>query len=759
MKIGVKLTITFFCIAFMAMLVAGVISYVDAKEALKKESFNKLTAVREMKAVQITSYFKQIKDQLISFSEDPSIIEATKQFKAGFKQITTELNFNETNFTSRRNKMDSYIDSVFIPELNKNSIGVVNKKNLEPKNPNALLLQQLFIANNPNKLGSKHLLDSIPQNCSYNKTHKKFHPVIRSFLQRFGFYDVFLIDNETGDVVYTVFKEIDFASSLQNGAYRNTNLATSFNKALKINNSEDVALVDYAEYLPSYNSPASFMACPIYDKGKLIGVLAFQMPIDNINNIMTNNKDWEGVGLGKTGESYIVGEDFTLRNQSRFLIEDSANYFKMLSEIGVGKLTITKIKNYKTSVGLQEVKTHGTKEALLGKSDALIFNDYRGVPVLSAFKPINVLGLKWVLLSEIDEEEAFSPTLDLRNSILKGSVFVLLFILIISFYISKKATKPIKELEFDALELSKGNLDVVITNDRKDEIGSLAQSFQKMQASINDLIHGLEDKVTERTQEVVKQKDIISHKQKEIIDSLNYAKRIQQTLLANDTFLNKYLPNHFLIFKPKDIVSGDFYWATKNETHFYLAICDSTGHGVPGAFMSLLNMAFLNEAINQNKITEPNEILNHVRQRLIKNLSKDGGQDGMDGILMKIDLKTKRLTYAAANNAPIIIRNGEVIELDADKMPIGIGMRTEPFKLFEANLQPNDTFIAYTDGFADQFGGPKGKKLMYKPLKEQLKAYNNLPLEEQKQKLASYFENWKGEMEQVDDVCLFGIKF
>jgi len=759
MKIGLKLTITFFGIAFVAMLVAGLISYTDAKRTLKKESFNKLTAVREMKAVQITSYFKQIKDQLISFSENPSIIEATKQFKIGFKQVITELNFNEKNFSQRHNKMDEYIDSIFIPELNKNSIGVVNKKNLEPKNPNALLLQQLFIADNPNKLGSKHLLDSIPENCSYNKTHTKFHPVIRSFLERFGYYDIFLIDNETGDVLYTVFKEIDFASSLQNGAYRNTNLAESFNKALKINNNEDVALVDFAEYLPSYNSPASFMACPIYDKGKLIGVLAFQMPIDNINTIMTNDKDWESVGLGKTGESYIVGEDFTLRNQSRFLIEDSANYFKLLSEIGVGKLTITKIKNYKTSVGLQVVKTYGTKQAMLGKTEALIFDDYRGVPVLSAFKPINILGLKWVLLSEIDEEEAFSPTLDLRNKILKASVFVLFFILIISFFISKQITKPIKELEFDALELSKGNLDVVIINNRNDEIGSLAKSFQTMQHSINDLIHGLEDKVAARTQEVVKQKDIIQHKQKEIIDSLNYAKRIQQTLLANETFLNKYLPNNFILFKPKDIVSGDFYWATKNETHFFLAICDSTGHGVPGAFMSLLNMAFLNEAINQKKITEPNEILNHVRERLIKNLSKDGGKDGMDGILLRIDLSTKKMCYAAANNAPIIIRNGEVIELEADKMPIGIGIRQESFKLFDMDIQPHDTLIAYTDGFADQFGGPKGKKLMYKPLKEQLKAYTKLPLEEQKQKLSDYFENWKGEQEQVDDVCLVGIKF
>lgn len=759
MKIGLRLTLTFFIIAFIAMAVAGLIAYTNARKTLQEESFKKLTAVREMKAGQISDYFLQIKNQLLAFSQNPATIEATKAFKEDFKTVTAELHYNTTNFYQRHNKMDDYIDTVFIKELRKNSVSVVNKKNLEPKNANALLLQELYIAGNPKTLGQKHLLDTIEQTCHYNITHKKYHPVIRNFLQRFGFYDVFLIDNETGDIVYTVYKEIDFASSLQNGAYRNTNLAKAFNQALTITNKDDVALVDYNEYLPSYNAPASFIACPIFDGEKVIGVLAFQMPIDNINEIMTNHKQWENVGLGKTGESYIVGEDFTLRNQSRFLIEDSLNYFKLLKEIGVGNITINKIRNYKTSVGLQTVKTLGTKEALAGKNGNLIFDDYRGVSVLSAFKPLQILGMKWVIMSEIDEEEAFSPTQKLKYSIFTASLIILLFILVLSYFVSREVTKPLKELEYDALELAKGNLDVEITNERTDEIGSLANSFKKMQSSINELIHGLEDKVAERTQEVVKQKDIIEHKQTEIIDSLKYAKRIQNTLLAQDKFLNKYLPNHFLVFKPKDIVSGDFYWATKNKTHFYIAICDSTGHGVPGAFMSLLNMAFLNEAINQQQIVEPHAVLNHVRERLIKNLSKDGGQDGMDGILLCYNLETNEVTYAASNNAPVIVRDGELIELDADKMPIGIGMKTEPFRLFKPEIKPNDTFIAYTDGYADQFGGPKGKKLMYKPLKEQLKSINKLPMHEQKEKLIEYFNGWKGEMEQVDDVCVLGIKF
>ena len=167
---------------------------------------------------------------------------------------------------------------------------------------------------------------------------------------------------------------------------------------------------------------------------------------------------------------------------------------------------------------------------------------------------------------------------------------------------------------------------------------------------------------------------------------------------------------------------------------------------------------FLSEAINQKKIEEPNKVLDYVRQRLIKNISRDGGQDGMDATLLCFDIETKEITYASANNAPIIIRDGNVIECDADKMPVGIGLRDEPFTLFKMDTLKDDIILLYTDGFADQFGGPKGKKFKYKQLKEILIENNHLPLHEQKEKLMTVFEIWKGDLEQVDDVCVIGIK-
>lgn len=273
------------------------------------------------------------------------------------------------------------------------------------------------------------------------------------------------------------------------------------------------------------------------------------------------------------------------------------------------------------------------------------------------------------------------------------------------------------------------------------------------------------DIIIKQSQYTEKQKHIIEEKQKEILDSINYAKRIQYTLLAHEDFLKENLPAHFTYFNPKDIVSGDFYWAAKHNGKFYLAVCDSTGHGVPGAFMSLLNIGFLSEAINEKGIEKPNEIFDYVRLKLTNTISKEGQKDGFDGILICVDAVSKQITYAAANNAPILIAGAstgsataQFIELEADRMPVGVGERKENFKLYTIDANHGDMLYLYTDGYADQFGGPKGKKFKYKQLNELLLANYTKPLNEQHTVLKSTFENWQGDLEQVDDVCVIGIR-
>ncbi len=274
------------------------------------------------------------------------------------------------------------------------------------------------------------------------------------------------------------------------------------------------------------------------------------------------------------------------------------------------------------------------------------------------------------------------------------------------------------------------------------------------------------------------QNALLAIKQKEILDSITYAENIQRTLIANHDFVNQTLPDSFIFYQPKAIVSGDFYWATsassdetfevfgsdikpgktKERELFYLAVCDSTGHGVPGAFMSLLNISFLNEAIKEKQIRDPSRVFEHVRERLIESISKDGRKDGMDGILLCFDITNKVLYYVASNNAPVVISDGQLKHLPMDKMPVGSGEIAEPFKLFNVSFKKGDMLYLYTDGYADQFGGPQGKKFKYKQLGNLLLDISSLPLDQQKAKLEQQFFSWKGDLEQVDDVCILGVR-
>jgi serine phosphatase RsbU (regulator of sigma subunit) len=268
--------------------------------------------------------------------------------------------------------------------------------------------------------------------------------------------------------------------------------------------------------------------------------------------------------------------------------------------------------------------------------------------------------------------------------------------------------------------------------------------------------------ITKQKLEVESQKHMIEEKHKEITDSINYAERIQRSFIATKEILDEYLKEYFVLFKPKDIVSGDFYWAEKlNNANFALVTADSTGHGVPGAIMSLLNITSLEKAIEST--SEPSEILNSTRKTIIKRLKKDGstegGKDGMDCSLLSFDFKNKKLIVAAANNPVWIVRGTETIDVKPDKMPVGKHDRDAvSFTQQEIDLQKGDVIYTLTDGFPDQFGGEKGKKFMSKNLRELLASNVHLPMLEQKLLLERTFKDWVDDLEQVDDVTVIGIR-
>ncbi|MGZ3931617.1 MAG: two-component regulator propeller domain-containing protein [Bacteroidia bacterium] len=273
----------------------------------------------------------------------------------------------------------------------------------------------------------------------------------------------------------------------------------------------------------------------------------------------------------------------------------------------------------------------------------------------------------------------------------------------------------------------------------------------------------LEKKVEERTEELHHEKKKVEEAHQDIKDSILYAKKIQSAIIPTDEDFKKLLPDSFVLFKPKDIVSGDFYWLTEKTGFVFYAVADCTGHGVPGGFMTMLGNGLLNEIVNEHNVTEPAEILNKLREKIITSLKQTGrsgeSKDGMDIVLFRLDASKRELCYAAANNAFILVRKDAHAEHAGDKQPVGIyGDSLKPFRQFTVALEKGDTIYSFTDGYPDQFGGPKGKKFKYKQLNDILISNSSKPLKDQKSILSWHFENWKGELEQVDDVCIIGVR-
>jgi serine phosphatase RsbU (regulator of sigma subunit) len=280
----------------------------------------------------------------------------------------------------------------------------------------------------------------------------------------------------------------------------------------------------------------------------------------------------------------------------------------------------------------------------------------------------------------------------------------------------------------------------------------------------------LEQKVKERTQEIVRQKEIVEQKNKDITDSINYAKNIQEAILPDIKEFQKIFNESFILYKPRDIVSGDFFWLNIKRNKIFVTAADCTGHGVPGAFMSILGISFLNEIVNNADVDgeidklSAAEVLNRLRAAIIDALHQKGiegeQKDGMDMSLCLLEIKDNKmyLQFAGANNPLYIVRNGELLEYKPDKMPIGYYFKKQDFTNNEIEIKEDDFLYMFSDGYADQFGGPKGKKFKYRKLKDLFTEIYNKPATEQQAILELTINKWMGNHEQIDDILIIGIK-
>jgi len=472
------------------MFAIAYLCYHSGETNLTNRIFSQLTSVRASKAYQIQAYFENIRDQTQALSEDLMVVNAMKEFEAAYHELATQ-----SIPTEWEQALDSYYQAEYLPKLAKLHEGTPIAELYQPATPAAQYLQYHYIAANPNPVGKKHLLNEAGDGSRYSQVHAQYHPVLEKFHDRFGYYDLFLIDPDTGAIVYSIFKEVDYGTSLFTGPYSNSNLAKAVAAAIEAKGTGYTKIVDFDQYKPSYGAPAAFIAAPIFDQSTFVGVLALQFPVDEINRVMTGNKNWQNDGLGYSGETYLVGQDHTMRSVSRFLIEEPDRYLELLQNNHVSDDTIEAMQRFGTSILLQDVNTEAVQEALAQREGTRVIDDYRGISVLSAYAPLDIPGLNWAILSEMDLAEAYAPVYAFQRVILIWATLIILLITIASMLLSYIFIKPINTLITSAKKIGEGHMDALVTLNSQDEFGELARAF-------NDMVHSLQAKT-----EMIEQKN------------------------------------------------------------------------------------------------------------------------------------------------------------------------------------------------------------------------------------------------------------
>ena len=473
-----------------------------SRSALEEKANNNLIAVRDLTKGRIEDYFGTIQKQVRTFSNSRTAINAMRDFSAAFKRYTYEL--GDVDIATQRQELKQYYSNDFANEYRRRNPGQqsAGQSWVDQLDEDSVALQYKMIVANSNPLGEKHKLVDMDNKSRYAKLHKRYHPIFTDFLTEFGYYDIFLADPESGDIIYSVFKELDYTTSLKDGAFAKTGIGEAFAQANAATEPGYTHLTDFSAYPPSYQDPAAFIASPIFEEGKKIGVLIFQMPIDYINNIMTHGGEWQAAGLGESGETYIIGSNGTMRSMSRFLIEDKAAYLKAIADSGASANTVSLIDAKNTNIGLQTIQSTTAKSAINGETGVDLVKDYRNVSVLSAYAPLNIKGQKWSILSEIDEEEAFRAATELSSKVnyMSGGIALVLttIAVAIGLFFALAWTRPILKLSNIIKDIEEqSDLTRTIDIDSNDEVGITAKSLNAMLEKFRNSLHQVNSATTE----------------------------------------------------------------------------------------------------------------------------------------------------------------------------------------------------------------------------------------------------------------------
>ncbi|MEM9093072.1 MAG: adenylate/guanylate cyclase domain-containing protein [Cyanobacteria bacterium P01_F01_bin.53] len=455
-----------------SLLVGGTLSWLRFRREFEHQVFEHLTSVRASKGTQVEAYIKGIRDQLEIMGEDRTLVSAMVEFNAAYRGLQNEVISNEWI-----EAIETYYARDFLPALAENVDGSQIIANYRPLTQAAQYLQYNYVigggSDEANAAG-------VEDDSAYAKQHDVYHPFFQDLIDKYGYEDLYLINFDSGEIVYSVGKQPDYATSLDRGPYRRSGLAKVVEAVRNNPGRGFVQVVDFEPYVPKKAAPVAFFATPIFNGPHIVGIVALQLPPARLNDILVGTQAWEDEGLGETGQVYVVGEDTLMRSISRELLDDADAYRETLRRVGLSSETVDLVYELNTSVLLQPVDTVATEKAMLGESGTEIIQDYQGKQVLSAYAPLKLEDLRWAILAEMDKSEALGPVTMMQIYMSTAGVIIVLAIALLSGFIAQSFAGPVSRLIEASKKLRSGEPVSDIPLKGNDEFSQLGTSFKEL---------------------------------------------------------------------------------------------------------------------------------------------------------------------------------------------------------------------------------------------------------------------------------------
>jgi class 3 adenylate cyclase len=489
-SIRYKLMASLLLLSITTLAVTGSMAYIKNLNAVKTDVTNQLTGVTRSKRAQIEAYYRTIHSHVETLSDDQMFVDAMREFREAYRK----LNKRPVKPAMLNAVREDYQEN-FYPDMQRLNIARHSFQAYLPVIPAAIHLQYLYIVKNPLPKDHRDELINPGDGSEYSRVHQKYHVAFRDIVRKFGYYDLYLIDSETGSQVYDVAKDRDFATSLTVGPYASSNLAKVVKQCIASKNPNAVFFSDFEPYEASRGEPTQYVASTIWDGKERLGVLAFQLSTDAINKVMTGDRGWENDGLGKTGEALLIGPAHLPRSDLRAYLEDPEGYLARLKAAGVSEELLNRIRTFKTTILQTPITGSPVDLALEGKEGTHVELSKEGIaPALVSYTPVRIEGLHWALIARKDANEAYQPLKQMRWVFSGWGLCMLLLTVLAAWFMTNQILRPVNALVDAAERVSAGDLSAHVDWKNRDELGLLSHTFNSMTRSIREKTELIEQK-------------------------------------------------------------------------------------------------------------------------------------------------------------------------------------------------------------------------------------------------------------------------